>query len=1014
MSLLSTRMTARAALIATFATTSTVLAPLATAAPDGSNIVISEVYGGGGNNGSVFANDFVELYNPTNAPINVAGWVIQQQSAAGNRGSDVTLTGTIPARSHYLVAGAAGSNATAALPTPNETSNLAFSGTNASAVLFNGPTVVDKVGWGNATNVEGAAARATTNATSVARTNPAIDTDNNAADFVVGAPTPQGTSGGTGPTHPTDPTDPTDPVEPGAITPIAQIQGTGTASPLAGQNVTTEGVVTAVYSDGGKNGIVIQTGGTGAETPAASPAIFVYLGNGGVYPTIGQSVTVAGRVAEFNGVTQLTGPTITPRAAALDPVTPLAIDYLPNGNEAREPLEHMLLQPTGAHTVTNNYQLNAFGELGLAPGDEALHQPTDVVLPGAEASALQAENDARLVTLDDGRTPNYSTTAKTVPLPYISQDGGTTIKSIRTGDAVTFQHPVVLDYSFELWRFQPTTPVTGATAGADLPITWEDSRAAELGAMAGVAGDYSIASFNVLNYFTTLGKDKNCRSYNDRNGTPVTANGCDVRGAYTESAFNDQQAKIVNAINTMDVDVLGLEEIENTATVSGDASRRDESLAALVEALNAAAGSERWAYVKSPAQVGQDEDFIRVGFIYNPNTVEPVGDSRIFNDPAFTGTARQPLAQEFRPVGGGESFVGVTNHFKSKGSVTRGDADTGDGQGNNPNVRAAQSQALIDALSEQSDWTDAPVFLLGDLNSYSREDAIRTLEANGYTNISGAHADNEPTYQFDGQLGSLDHAFGNAAAMGLIQDARVWNINADESIAFEYSRRNYNVVDFYDDSPFRSSDHDPIKVGFNLGDTPDDVETQVIAGEIEPGKDFAVTAPEGSVVTGLPDGWTSTYRDGQIIITAPADAKDGDTATVTVTSGDRVVAQGTITVTADAPVIDPEHIDADIKPGKTVAIDAPQGSVITGLPDGWTSTYRDGQIIITAPANAKNGDTATITVTSGDQVVAEGTITVTKETPGKGSSGSSWNPLRGFFDWLAKLIGGFFGRFSNS
>ena len=53
-------------------------------------------------------------------------------------------------------------------------------------------------------------------------------------------------------------------------------------------------------------------------------------------------------------------------------------------------------------------------------------------------------------------------------------------------------------------------------------------------------------------------------------------------------------------------------------------------------------------------------------------------------------------------------------------------------------------------------------------------------------------------------------------------------------------------------------------------------------------------------------------------------------------------------------------------------------------------------------------------MTSGDQVVAEGTITVTKETPGKGSSGSSWNPLRGFFDWLAKLIGGFFGRFSNS
>lgn len=921
-SLLSTRMTARAALVTALATTSTALAPLATAAPDGSNIVISEVYGGGGNNGSVFANDSVELYNPTAAPVNVSGWVIEQQAANGNVGSRHTLTGTIPAGSYYLVAGTAGANATGALPTPDETSTLGFSGTNASAVLRNGASVVDLVGWGGAKNVEKSPAAATTNATSVARTNPAVDTDNNATDFTVGAPTPQGTGGGT------DPTDPTDPVEPGAVTPIAQIQGTGAASPLAGQTVTTEGVVTAVYADGGQNGFIIQTGGTGTSPKPptdASDAIFVYVGAGGQYPAIGDSVSVTGTAEEYFTVTQLTRPTVTRLATALPEVTPVSIGTLPAGNEAREPYEHMLVLPTGAHTVTNNYQLNTFGEIGLAPGDEALRQPTDVVLPGAEATALQAENNARLITLDDGRTPNYTRTDQAVPLPYISQDGGQTVKSIRTGDPVTFQHPVVVDFDHDLWRFQPTTPVTGTTAGTDLPIAWEDSRAAELGAMAGVTGDFSIASFNVLNYFTSLGKDeRGCRSYNDRNGQPVTANGCSVRGAFSESAFTDQQAKIVNAINTMDVDVLGLEEIENTATVTRDPARRDESLAALVDALNKAAGSERWAYAKSSAQVGQDEDFIRVGFIYNPATVEPLGDSRIFNDPAFTGTARQPLAQEFRPVGGGESFVGVTNHFKSKGSVTRGDGDKGDGQGNNPTVRAAQSQALIDALSNQSDWSDVPVFLLGDLNSYSREDSIRVLEAGGYTNISGAHAGNEPTYQFDGQLGSLDHAFGNAAAMGLIQDARVWNINADEPLAFEYSRRGYNAVDFYDTTPFRSSDHDPIKVGFNLGNT----ETPVteISGTVEPGKDFVVAAPEGSEITGLPAGWTSTYRDGQIIITTPANANSGDKATVRITSGERVVAEGTITVSKD-------------------------------------------------------------------------------DAPGKGSSGSSWNPLRGFFDRIAKRFG---------
>src|SRR5699024_5934001 len=75
------------------------------------------------------------------------------------------------------------------------------------------------------------------------------------------------------------------------------------------------------------------------------------------------------------------------------------------------------------------------------------------------------------------------------------------------------------------------------------------------------------------------------------------------------------------------------------------------------------------------------------------------------------------------------------------------------------------------------------------------------------------------SYQFDGMLGSLDHVLANANVD--VQDAQVWNINADESIAFEYSRRLYNVVDYHDDSPFRCSDHDPVKVGFNLETTDD-------------------------------------------------------------------------------------------------------------------------------------------------------------------------------------------------
>nr|WP_306583108.1 ExeM/NucH family extracellular endonuclease [Corynebacterium cystitidis] len=429
---------------------------------------------------------------------------------------------------------------------------------------------------------------------------------------------------------------------------------------------------------------------------------------------------------------------------------------------------------------------------------------------------MQAEIDEQLVLLDDGRTRNYMRTDQHTPLPYLTtSDGG--ITPIRTGDLVDFHNPVVVHYDFGAWRFQPQTPITGNNTQAELPIVWQESRTAELGVPASVAGDYSIASFNVLNFFTSLGKDEEgCNYYTDMYGNPIATNWCDVRGAYSESAFHDQQIKIVNAINQLDADVVGLEEIENTATVTGDITRRDESLAYLVDKLKEAAGEQKWAFVESPTELGTDEDYIRTAFIYQPAKVEPVGQSRIFDDPAYTGTARQPLAQEFRPAGGGESFVAIVNHFKSKGSVARGDEDMGDGQGNNANLRTEQSTALIEHLEVHDDWAGLPVFVIGDLNAYSQEDAIRVFEQQGFSNINESHAGSTPTYQFGGQLGSLDHALGNAAAMERVVDAAVWNINADEAIAFEYSRRNYNIVDFYDESPFRSSDHDPIKVGFTL------------------------------------------------------------------------------------------------------------------------------------------------------------------------------------------------------
>lgn len=811
---------------------SLLIAPVAGAAPDGSQVLINEVYGGGGNSGAVLTHDFIELYNPTDREIDLAGMKVEYFAATGNSGGTVELSGTIAPEGHYLINMAAGNNGSVTA-TADATGTIAMAARNGSVLLSDATGAqLDLVGYGTATRYEGTAAGALSNTTSAQRSPEGRDTDNNAADFHVSTPTPTNAAGKTfGPGTP--PTDPGEPDE-GEVIPIAEIQGTGETTPYLGRTVTTEGIVTAVYAEGGRHGFTVQTAGTGSDAHGAGDAshgIFIHLGAGGQYPEIGEAVSVTGTAEEYYGTTQIGGATVHPAEGDFAAVVPLEITTLPAGDEDREAYESMLVLPTGTHTVTNNYQLNAFGEIGLAPGEEAFWQPTDIVLPGADATALDAENQANLIILDDGRTTNYARNDQETPLPYLAA-GGTAHQSIRTGDQVEFQHPIIVDYDHGTWRYQPTTPITGANSAAELPITWEDSRPATLAEIDSVAGDYTIGSFNVLNYFTSLGEaETGCSAYEDRNGVPVTANYCDVRGAYTPAAFADQQNKIISAINLMDVDVLGLEEIENTATVTGDPAARDFSLAHLVDKLNDAADASRWAYVASPAQVGTDEDYIRVAFIYDPSTVEPVGESRIFNNDAYTGVARQPLAQEFQPIGGGQSFIAVTNHFKSKGSIVRGDSDRGDGQGNNPTVRNTQAQALLDHLDAQDDWADLPIFLLGDLNAYSREDAIRTLEANGYTNLNTEYAGHEPTYQFDGYLGSLDHAFGNDTARNLVQDAVVWNINADEPIAYEYSRRNYNIVDFHDDSPFRSSDHDPIKVGFNLAAHPERFVTDVYLNE---------------------------------------------------------------------------------------------------------------------------------------------------------------------------------------
>ena len=294
----------------------------------------------------------------------------------------------------------------------------------------------------------------------------------------------------------------------------------------------------------------------------------------------------------------------------------------------------------------------------------------------------------------------------------------------------------------------------------------------------------------------------------------------------------------------------------------GVGTDRDASLARLVEALNKAAGAGTWAYVPSPQIVPEAEDVIRVAFIYKSATVAPVGESLIDDDPAFTGLARQPLAQEFARVtaerSAPASFVVIANHFKSKGSVPEGagegNVDNGDGQGNANAIRVAQAQALASFAAR---FSDKPTLLVGDFNSYSQEDPIKTLENAGWAHVSGA---GEASYVYSGRSGSLDHVFANAAAKPLLAGVTSWAVNAQESIAFEYSRAGMNAhLAVEADNPYRSSDHNPELIGLTLSGGEDPAPAPSTDPSAAP-TEAPSQAPSPAPQRGLSQGTTTSPR----------------------------------------------------------------------------------------------------------------------------------------------------------
>ncbi len=909
------------------------LAP-ATANTAGPGLVINEVYGGGGNTGAPFKNDFVELKNTGSTTVSLGGMRLEYRSGIGT-GFSTNITALpatdVPPGKTFLVQEGAGAGNGVANPTPDATGSISMGATAGQVYLvkssasdpfdpgtgnISNDSVVDFVGYGSAAGYETAAAPAPSNSTSITRDAAGDDTNTNSTDFATATPTPLGCGSTDCPATPPPP--------PVAAT-IAQIQGTGDTSPLKGQNVITRGVVTASYPTGGFFGYVIQTDGTGQgddATPGASDAVFVHQPSGDVTVQIGDYVEVTGTVSEFGNLTELNVDSSDVSELGTPPlggVRARAMAY-PTTATDREAHESELIAPTDRFTVTDNFDANNFGEIGLATGDHQLWQPTDLFNPNiepAEVAAVAADNAARGVVLNDGSSWNFLTSPHfNDPMTWLTTDN-----PVRIGSTATLHQPMILDYRNNLWELQPTSQVTGD--GHEW-ATFSDTRTPNQ-TPANVGGDLRLATFNVENFFPTsaadyeaqVGNPNACTSFKDRQGNPIDVNQCSPngpRGAWDSTNLQRQLDKEIKAISSIDADVMSLEEIENSVQFGKD---RDDALNRLVAALNDAAGYTRWAAVPSPDPSDlpppDEQDVIRTAFIYNPHTVQLVGGSTVLSDQSGPGqafeNAREPLAQEFKRKGALDSdgFLVVVNHFKSKGSGV----DDGTGQGLANPDRIAQAHALVDFArsTAQTDGTKK-VFLVGDFNSYTQEDPMQVLYQNGYVN-QPSDDPRDTSYEFGGMAGSLDHVLANSAAANLVTGRDVWQINAEESVGFEYSRYNDNATLLYQDNQFRASDHNPELVGLSVpfskqGST---VDVSAAPTTVKKKKDTStvsvtVTGDQGVTPTGTVEFWV----DGQKVATAAlagarASATIGPFATVGVRHvevrylGDDVTASGTGTTT---------------------------------------------------------------------------------------------------------------------
>jgi uncharacterized repeat protein (TIGR01451 family) len=626
------------------------------------------------------------------------------------------------------------------------------------------------------------------------------------------------------------------------VTFIHDVQGSGTATPIpALSTVIVEGVVTASFQGLPKlQGFFLQEENTDADVNSAtSEGIFVFCNSCQTAVVEGQRVKVTGTVSEFFGMTEITASTAgsvevtnAGNNLALVMPTPIDLPIVGNVNAFYETLEGMKVTFVDPLTVSEYFELGRFGQIVLYEGGRP-RQFTEANAPSVAGNNAHLDNlSRREVILDDDNNTQQSFLATSSPagpadgfqsVYYPRANGGFSTGTqgtdfFRGGDLVNGLTGV-LHWSFpgsgaNTWRIRPTSANPAAfTVANPRPAT-----------PPAVGGAIKAVGMNLLNYFTTLDTTASTSE-----GPCAPSQTLDCRGADSTAELNRQRARAAKVVCTLNADVFAFMELENTTASA--------TITDLLGAINASCGGTHpYQFVNTGGTLGTDA--IRVQLIFRSGILSPVGAPISDLDAVHN---RPPTAQTFDVVGAsnpafGQRFTMIANHFKSKGCPGTGlDADLGDGQGCFNATRVAQANRLLSWINTTvlPGAGDPDVLLLGDFNSYAKEDPITTLEVGGFSDLETVfHGENAYSYLFDGQLGHLDYGFASTSLLAQVTGADAWHINADEVDLFDYNDEIRDGpgeaqfeekpdgsalvpprVVFAPDSVYRASDHDPVVVG---------------------------------------------------------------------------------------------------------------------------------------------------------------------------------------------------------